>query len=144
MQNGFFETLENLAEVGPIKSNYEKAKDVFEKIKSNHDYRVIVATNPTVGVVSTTTLLIEQKFIHDGGKVGHIEDVATRKGYQGEGFGSLVINKIKKIAEEAGCYKIILDCSDDPKVIEFYTKNGFKRHGNEMRYDIRNSKTGAR
>ena len=38
-----------------------------------------------LNIIGSTTLLIEQKFIHDGGKVGHIEDVVTRKGY--EGFG---------------------------------------------------------
>ncbi|KFM14170.1 hypothetical protein AAA799O18_00780 [Marine Group I thaumarchaeote SCGC AAA799-O18] len=32
-------------------------------------------------IIGSTTLFIEQKFIHDSGLVGHIEDVVVRKAY---------------------------------------------------------------
>ena len=38
-------------------------------------------------IVGTCTLLIESKFIHDGGIVGHIEDVSVDAKYQGTGVG---------------------------------------------------------
>ena len=43
-------------------------------------------------MIGATTLLVEQKFIHSGGKAGHIEDVVTRKGFEGLGIGSALIN----------------------------------------------------
>ena len=33
-----------------------------------------------------------------------------------------------------GCYKVILDCSESN--VAFYEKNGFKRYGVAMRYDL--------
>ena len=82
--------------------------------------------------------MIEQKFIHDGGKVGHIEDVVVRKEYQGKGVGKKIVNALLKYAEKKGCYKTILDCSED--LIPFYESIGFKRHSNSMRFDHRSKK----
>ena len=39
-------------------------------------------------IAGTTTLLIEPKFIDKGMRVGYIEDVSVRKGYEGSGIGS--------------------------------------------------------
>ena len=79
-------------------------------------------------------MLVEQKFIHNGGKVGHIEDVVTRKEYSGKGVGSSLVQKCIETAKEEKCYKIILDCSLDN--IAFYEKAGFRKHEVSMRYDI--------
>jgi len=84
-------------------------------------------------VVGAATIFIEQKFINKGGKVGHIEDVAVRKNYQGKGIGQKIIKALVLFAKKEGCYKTILDCQDD--LIPFYEKAGFKRHSNAMRYD---------
>ncbi len=37
-------------------------------------------------VIGSISVLIEKKFIHNCGKVAHIEDVVTRKGYEGIGI----------------------------------------------------------
>ena len=78
--------------------------------------------------------MIEQKFIHNGGKVGHIEDVVTRKGYEGKGIGKEILNELIKIAKDNECYKIILDC--DEKLIKFYEKIGFKKNSIMMRLNL--------
>ena len=84
-------------------------------------------------VVGSTTLLIEPKFIHQGGKVGHIEDVVITKEFQDSGIGEKLINFILDYAKKNDCYKTILDCSDDVK--SFYEKIGLKKHSNCMRFD---------
>jgi glucosamine-phosphate N-acetyltransferase len=133
--NGFFETLSNLTEVGPISSNIDLAKGVLSIINNNKYCRIVIAEDKqNHQVVGTATLLIEQKFIHNGGKVGHIEDVVTRKGYEGKGIGKEILNELIKIAKENGCYKIILDCNE--KIIKFYEKIGFRKHSTMMRLDI--------
>ena len=128
--NGFLESLDSLRKASDLTK--EKAKQVFEKIKSNPNHIVFVAVVDDK-VVGSTTMLIEPKFIHDGGKVGHIEDVVVSKEYQGKGIGEKLIHTLLEYAKKNNCYKTVLDCSDEVK--PFYEKIGFKRHSNCMRYD---------
>ena len=79
-------------------------------------------------------ILIEQKFIHDGGRAGHIEDVVTRREYEGIGVGSALVSAALAFAKEKNCYKVVLECSE--KNVPFYEKNGFRRNEISMRYDI--------
>ena len=127
--NGFFETLSNLTVVGDIYTNNESKREMINKIMSNQNCLIVVAEDlENNKIIGTATLLIEQKFIHNGGKVGHIEDVATRKGFEGRGVGRELIHKLIEISNEYGCYKIILDC--DAKVVRFYEKIGFSKKQN--------------
>ena len=130
LSNGFLESLDSLRKASDLSP--KKAKEIFKKIKSDKNYKIYVAVLDSK-VVGTTTLFIEQKFIHDGGKVGHIEDVAVRKEYQGKGVGQKVVKALLEYAKKEGCYKTILDCTDD--LVSFYEKTGFKRHSNSMRFD---------
>ena len=128
--NGFLESLDSLRHASGIKRS--KAKETFEKINANPDHIIAVAE---IGgrIVGSATLLIEPKFIHDGGLVGHIEDVVTDKKFQGQKVGKKIMNYLIEIAKNRGCYKTILDCTDDVK--PFYEKLGFRQVGNELRLD---------
>ena len=128
--NGFLDSLDSLRKASDL--NEQKAKEIFNKIKSNPDHAIFVVIQDGK-VIGSTTLLIEPKFIHQGGKVGHIEDVVIAKKYQGSGIGEKLINFVLDYAKKNDCYKTILDCSDD--VIPFYEKIGFKKHSNGMRFD---------
>ena len=130
LTNGFLQTLDSLRQT----SNTDKKiiEKTFEKINSNQDQLTIVALLDGK-VVGATTLLIETKFIHNGGKVGHIEDVVVNKKYQKKGIGEKMIKYLLKYAKEQGCYKTILDCVDDVK--PFYEKLGFKHNANALRFD---------
>lgn len=130
LSNGFLESLDSLRKASNL--NPKKAKEVFRKIKSDPNYIIYVAILDSK-VVGATTLFIEQKFIHDGGLVGHIEDVAVRKEYQGKGIGQKLVKALLEHAKKKGCYKTILDCTDD--LVQFYEKIGLKRHSNSMRID---------
>ncbi len=127
---GFLTSLDSLKKASDLNEN--KAKDVFNKIKSNPNHLVFVVILDDK-VAGSTTLLIEPKFIHQGGKVGHIEDVVIAKEFQGSGIGEKLINFVLEYAKKNECYKTILDCSDDLK--PFYEKIGFKKHSNSMRFD---------
>ena len=80
-----------------------------------------------VGMIS---LLIEQKIIHKGGKVAHIEDVVVDKNHRGKGYASKLIQHVIKIAKAYNCYKCILNCTNE--VIPVYEKNGFSVKTNGM------------
>lgn len=128
--NGFLKTLDSLRQASDIDRN--KADEIFEKINSNPDHIVVIA-EVDGKIVGTTTLLIEPKFIHKGGLVGHIEDVVVDKNFQGQKIGEKIMKYLLEYAKNRGCYKTILDSTDDVK--PFYEKLGFKYIANELRFD---------
>ena len=128
--NGFLTSLDSLSEASNIDKN--KAERVFEKINTNPDHIIAVAEIDGK-IVGSTTLLIESKFIHNGGLVGHIEDVVVDKNHQGQKIGEKIMKFLLEISKKRGCYKTILDCTDDVK--PFYEKLGFKQVANELRLD---------
>ena len=130
LKNGFLETLDFLRNASDLDKN--KANEILKKIKQNPNHIIYVAID-NKKIVGSTTLLIEQKFIHDGGLVGHIEDVVVRKDCEGKGIGIKLVTSLLERAKEKNCYKTILDCKDDVK--QFYERIGFKRESNCMRYD---------
>ena len=130
LENGFLETLDFLRNASGLDKN--KTKEILKKIKQNPDHIIHVATDDKK-IVGSTTLFIEQKFIHDGGLVGHIEDVVVRKDYEGQGIGMKLVISLLDVAKQKKCYKTILNCEDSLKM--FYEKIGFKKTTNEMRYD---------
>jgi glucosamine-phosphate N-acetyltransferase len=130
LQKGFLHTLDSLRPTSGIDKKI--AEKIFDKINSNPDHIIAVAIMEGK-IVGSTTLLIETKFIHNGGKVGHIEDVVVDKEYQRKGIGEKIIVYLLRHAKEQGCYKTILDCADDVK--PFYEKLGFKHNANALRFD---------
>ena len=130
LEKGFLETLDFLRNASGLDKN--KAREILKKIKQNPNHIIHVAIDDKK-VVGTTTLFIEQKLIHDGGLVGHIEDVVVRKDYEGKGVGIRLVTSMLERAKEKNCYKTILDCKDDVK--KFYERIGFKTESNGMRYD---------
>ncbi len=130
LSNGFLHTLDSLREASNI--DKKMAETIFDKININPEHIIAVAVMGGK-IVGSTTLLIETKFIHKGGKVGHIEDVVVKKEYQKKGIGEKIIMYLLRYAKEQGCYKTILDCADDVK--PFYEKLGFKHNANALRFD---------
>ena len=130
IEKGFLETVDFLRNTSGLDRN--KAREILKKIKQNPNHIIHVATDDGK-IVGSTTLLIEQKLIHDGGFVGHIEDVVVRKDYEGRGIGMKLVISLLDVAKQRKCYKTILNCEDNLK--SFYEKIGFKKATNEMRYD---------
>jgi len=128
--NGFLKSLDSLKPASNIEKS--KAESIFEKININPDHIIAVAELDGK-IVGSTTLIIESKFIHDGGLVGHIEDVVVNKEFQGQKIGEKIMIYLIEIAKKRGCYKTILNCTEDVK--PFYEKLGFKQVANELRFD---------
>ena len=130
LENGFLESLDNLRQSSNLKQN--SARNILKKIFENEDHVIHVA-EVDGKIVGSTTLLIEQKFIHEGGIVGHIEDVVVKKEFEGQGIGMNLVLSLLDVAKERKCYKTILNCENG--LISFYEKIGFKQKSNEMRFD---------
>lgn len=133
--SGFYETLDNLSP-SPIpitQQEKDRARQAFE-MNSKLGKIVWVAVVEDGSIVGTTSLFTEYKFIRGGGIVGHIEDVVTRDGWEGKQVSSRLMDCAISAAKEAGCYKAILDCSEDNE--QFYTRFGFHKHETMMRLDL--------
>ena len=130
LENGFLESLDNLRQASNLE--YNSAKSILKGILENENHIVHVAELDGK-IVGSTTLLIEQKFIHEGGFVGHIEDVVVKKEFEGQGIGMKLVISLLDVANKKKCYKTILNCEDT--LIPFYEKIGFKQKSNEMRFD---------
>ncbi|KAF8927391.1 Glucosamine-phosphate N-acetyltransferase-like protein [Dissophora ornata] len=148
--SSFLKTLEVLTTVGTISDEaYQKR---FQYLREHNDqyYTIVIedmnvpataagsATSSTPylvtpgrgKIVAAGTVLVERKFIHELGMVGHIEDIAVSADQQGKKLGLRIIETLKAIGQQVGCYKVILDCSE--KNVPFYEKCGFERKGVEM------------
>ncbi|KAJ3253703.1 Glucosamine-phosphate N-acetyltransferase-like protein [Boothiomyces macroporosus] len=86
-------------------TDYEKDRYNYLK-KHNHEYFTIVIEDTVKQViVGAGTIFVERKFVHHNGLVGHIEDIVTHSEYRGKNLGWLVIETLKYIGEQTGCYK---------------------------------------
>eukprot|EP00285_Hemiselmis_virescens_P000928 CAMPEP_0173415232 /NCGR_PEP_ID=MMETSP1356-20130122/84752_1 /TAXON_ID=77927 ORGANISM="Hemiselmis virescens, Strain PCC157" /NCGR_SAMPLE_ID=MMETSP1356 /ASSEMBLY_ACC=CAM_ASM_000847 /LENGTH=170 /DNA_ID=CAMNT_0014377467 /DNA_START=188 /DNA_END=700 /DNA_ORIENTATION=- len=100
-------------------------EETFRKMQSTGLYFTVVAEDTATNkIVAAATLLAEHKFIRGCGLVGHVEDVVVDKIARGKSLGLKVIEHLKDVAIKIGCYKLILDCSQDN--VKFYERCGLK------------------
>lgn len=130
----YLDLLVQLTDVGTYTD--EKWLKTFESIEKQENIEIYVLIDQnTEKICAAGTLLIEQKFIHDGSRVAHIEDVIVRKEIRGSGYGTSIIKHLQARAREVGAYKVVLSCNSNN--IEFYKKLDFYANETEMRYDIK-------
>jgi GNAT superfamily N-acetyltransferase len=72
----------------------------------NDSYYLLCITDASGKIVGTGALIVERKFIHQLGLVGHIEDIAVAKDQQGKKLGLRIIQALDFVAEKVGCYKV--------------------------------------
>ena len=101
---------------------------ILENIKINGNIYIYKIDNKIAGTIS---LLLEQKFIHNGAIYGYIEDLFVDKTYRNMGIGSklldYVIDKVRKIKK---CRIIKLNCNQ--QLIYFYQNKKFEKYGYTM------------
>jgi len=129
--NGFLETLSSYDD-SLAKWDHTDAKQLYAKLNEEKNRTVLVGILDD-RVVSTATIFLETKYLHRGGLIGRIEDVATHNDFQGLGLGRKVVLYLLKHAKESGCYKTILDCTMN--LVNFYINCGFRPKEIEMRFD---------
>jgi glucosamine-phosphate N-acetyltransferase len=130
-KGGFLKTLQNLSSNPVIEK--KRGYEILDEINSNPLHRILVAVVESqfnTMVIGAATLLVEPKFIYSGGRVGHIEDVVVRFGYQKRGVGKSLVTHATNLAAEMRCVKVILDCSNEN--MQFYEKLGYTCQDNCM------------
>lgn len=105
----------------------EKFNELYDDIFKAAIIYVIELDNKLVGMAK---LLIEQKFIHNLSKYGHIEDVYVDPDYRNNNYGKLLIKHMVDYCKERSFFKITLTCNE--QVAPFYEKNGFEIYNLHM------------
>jgi glucosamine-phosphate N-acetyltransferase len=121
----YIQILSQLTEIGNI--TYEDFSNILCKI--NSEIWVFEDTQSNK-IVASASIFLEQKIIHNGGIVAHLEDVVVDEAYRGKQLGQKLIANIIEKARESGAYKIIANCK--PELLSFYSKNGFEKKGEQI------------
>ncbi|PRW18407.1 glucosamine 6-phosphate N-acetyltransferase [Chlorella sorokiniana] len=127
---GYLQLLSQLTKVGDYDEATFKAR--FDEMSKRSDtYKVVVIEDlDKRQIIATATLVVELKFIRGCAKCGHVEDVVVDSTYRGLRLGLRVIEALMAAAQELGCYKVILDCSEEN--VPFYEKCGLTRKEVQM------------
>ncbi|OEL12520.1 putative glucosamine 6-phosphate N-acetyltransferase 2 [Dichanthelium oligosanthes] len=131
-ERGFIPLLSQLSAC-PDLTAPEFATRFAELATQGDDHVILVAEEssaPERWILATGCLFVERKFLRGGGKVGHVEDVVVDAAARGRGLGLRIVRCLVEIARDAGCYKVILDCT--PELRAYYAKCGFVDKGVQM------------
>ena len=121
----YLQLLSQLTQVGHI------SPEEFTKILAKIQSQIWVVEDTAANkIVASASIFLEQKIIHDGGIVAHLEDVVVDQSYRGNQLGQKLIANIVEKARESGAYKIIADCKTE--LLSFYSKNGFEKRGEQI------------
>ena len=129
-----FEILNELTETPVLRETAYLA--IINNLTDSHKIFVCMYNyNNKVIPIGIITLLIEQKLIHGGSKIGHIEDLVVEKNFRNLKIGKKLLDHCIDYARHEECYKVILDCHESLE--NYYTFNHFHRAGIQMRMNIR-------
>ena len=102
--------------------------NILEKIKINGNIYIYKIDNKIAGTIS---LLLEQKFIHNGAIYGYIEDLFVAETYRNLGIGSKLISFVIEKARKIKKCRII-KLNSNLQLIKFYKKKNFEKYGYTM------------
>ena len=116
-------------------AKFDRQIFTFDKLKSivvglNDNHKILLYLDKESNIIGAITLIIEQKIIHNGQNVGHIEDLVVHEKNRNEHIGSLLLQHVITLCRQNNCYKAILNCNIDLEA--FYIKKGFQKKGSQM------------
>ena len=78
-----------ISQLKPTNINISQLKSILKSLPNNHKIFVLTYNDKIIGNI---TLLLEQKIIHDGKYVLHIEDVIIDSNYRGLNLGKKMLD----------------------------------------------------
>ena len=107
--------------------NCENFNEILKNILQNNNHNIFLYLDNSDNILGALTLLIEQKFIHNGKCVAHIEDFVVKQEFRSQNIGKDLMNYAINYAKQNNCYKVILDT--DSKLVNYYRNYGFVNKG---------------
>lgn len=112
-----------------IPEDSEKRRNTWAKILKDDNYNIIVA-EVEGKIVSSCTCIIVPNLTRNISPYALVENVVTKKEYEGKGYARACLDYAKKIAIENDCYKIMLSTgSHKERTHEFYKSCGYSSEG---------------
>ena len=103
----------------------QRAEAAWRKILSDPDHHLIVY-DLDGEPVSSCACVIVPNLTRNARPYALIENVVTREDCRGRGYATACLARAREIAEEAGCYKImLLTGAKDAATLDFYRRAGF-------------------
>ena len=103
----------------------QRAEAAWRKILSDPDHHLIVY-DLDGEPVSSCACVIVPNLTRNARPYALIENVVTRADCRGRGYATACLARAREIAEEAGCYKImLLTGAKDAATLDFYRRAGF-------------------
>lgn len=125
INRGYGTLLSQLTKVGNVTPDQFKNRfDEMRKCEGTY-YIIVIEDKSSNQVVGSSSLIIEQKFIHSAGLRGRIEDVVIHENYRGKQLGKLLVQLLVLLGEFLGVYKLSLECKYDKE--KFYHNFGFTK-----------------
>jgi len=132
LKNQYIQLMSELTKCEDISTDlfYSNIKQISSMGTIIIGYKFISNTKTLIEIVGSGTIIIEPKIIRKGMSIGHIEDIVVKSTYRGKKISQSILNKLKTIATDSNCYKVILDCNES--VVQVYKSNGFDVNGYQM------------
>jgi len=123
----------------------EAVADQWAEMVADDDLDIVVVEHDG-RLVATCLLSVTENLTRGARPFAVVENVVTRQGYRGEGFGTACVEAAVERADERGCYKVmLLTGSDEAWKHEFYESCGFDREAKTgFTLDLRGESRGAR
>jgi len=100
----FLDVLRVLTSVGDISE--PQWNERYDWMAARDEYYILVVLDGSGRIVGTGALVVERKFIHNLGMVGHVEDIAVARDQQGMKLGLRIMEALRGVGERVGCYKV--------------------------------------
>ena len=112
----------------PKPQETEQIKEIWnELVTSNHIFVLVGEADGTI--VCTATLVIVPNLTHGQRPFAIVENLITDERYRRQGWATQMLEQIKEIATEKGCYKVQLTTSSrEEGVLQFYEDMGYYRN----------------
>ncbi|NLE24642.1 MAG: GNAT family N-acetyltransferase [Clostridiaceae bacterium] len=99
---------------------------LWERILNDPNQHYIV-TEVDGRIVSSLVLVIIENLTRGARPYGLIENVVTHEAYRKRGYGTQLLKKALEVAQNRGCYKVMLLSGRGEDVLKFYEEVGFER-----------------
>jgi GNAT superfamily N-acetyltransferase len=111
----------------------ERIYTEMSRYPSYSSYLAIIDGQP----VGTFTLLVFVSLVHDGAPEAVIDGVVVSPSWRGRGVGTALMVEAMRVAQEEGCYKLMLSSNSKRQdAHRFYRALGFRQHGLSFWVDI--------
>ncbi len=112
----------------PMTEKTETAVDIWNRIRNDRDYHIIVAEEDGE-IVSSCTCVIVPNLTHEQRPYAFIENVITDTAHRNRGLATQCLDYAKELAVKEHCYKLmLLTGSKQEETLRFYEKAGYNRN----------------